>query len=94
MLDVNKLHQAQADFLSQYPGGFSNPAMIEIGKKHRMDKMVSMAKECFSKTACSNVTATADNMVKVVSRSSMVSMFEKPKFKGLYNGLMAMKKPF
>ena len=94
MLDTNKLHQAEADFLSQYPGGFNNPAMIEIGKKHRMDKMVSLAKECFSKTACSNVEATAENMVKVVSRASMISMFEKPKFKGFVARLSGDEKAF
>lgn len=94
MLDITKLHQAQADFLAQYPGGFSNPVMVEIGKKHRVDKMVTMAKECFSKEACSNVLATADNMVKVVSRSSMVSMFEKPKFKGFVQRLNNDEKAF
>ncbi len=94
MLDINKLHQAEADFLTQYPGGFSHPAMIEIGKKHRMDKMASMAKECFSKTACSNVLTTAENMVKAVSRSSMVSMFEKPKFKGFVQRLNNDEKAF
>ena len=94
MLDIHKLHQAQADFLTQYPGGFSNPVMIEIGKKHRVDKMVTMAKECFSKEACSNVLATADNMVKVVSRSSMVSMFEKPKLKGFVQRLNNDEKAF
>ena len=85
MLDINKLHQAEADFLVQYPGGFNNPAIVEIVKKHRMEKMVSMAKECFSKEACSDVLATADNMVKVVSRSSMVSMFENLNLKVLYS---------
>ena len=94
MLDINKLHQAQADFLVQYPGGFNNPAIVEIVKKHRMDKMVVMAKEYFSKEACSDVLATADNMVKVVSRSSMVSMFEKPKFKGFVQRLNNDEKAF
>ena len=94
MLDIKKLHQAEADFLSQYPGGFSNPVIIEVIKKHRMDKMVSLTNECFSKAACSNVEATADNMVKVISRSSMVSLFEKPKFKGFVQRLNGDEKAF
>ncbi|MDX2463816.1 MAG: hypothetical protein QNK31_04835 [Porticoccus sp.] len=94
MLDIQKLHQAQVDFLAQYPGGFSNPVMVEIGKKHKMDKMVGLAKEYFSKEACSNILATADNMVKVISRSSMVSKFEKPKFKGFVQRLNNDEKAF
>jgi len=94
MLELKKLKQVQADFLMQYPGGFSDPALVEIGKKHKMDKMVAFSQECFSKTACSNVHVTADNMVKVISRSSMVSMFEKPKFRDFVKGLNEDGKAF
>lgn len=81
MLDKNRLKELEAQFLADHPGGFQDPKLVEIGKKHRMDKMVAMTQECFSKPNCLNVRATAENMVKVVSRSSMVSMFEKPKFR-------------
>lgn len=94
MLSPSKLKQAQTEFLSHYPGGFSDPEMEKIGKKHRMDKMVAMAQECFSKKACKDVEVTADNMVKVVSRSSMVSMFEKPKFRDFVKGLSTDEKAF
>jgi hypothetical protein len=94
MLSIKKLHQAEADFLAQYPGGFSNPAMVEIARKHRMDQMVAMTRESFSKTACANVQETADNMVRVIGRSSMVSMFEKPKFKGFVQRLNTDEKAF
>ncbi len=94
MLDQKKLKQLQANFLMQYPKGFADPEMEKIGKKHRMDKMVDMAKECFSKTACSNVHVTADNMVKIISRSSMVSMFEKPKFRDFVKSLNEDEKAF
>lgn len=94
MLDPKKLRRAQADFLVRYPGGFADPEMQAIGKKHRMDKMVAMAVECFSKKACKDVAATADNMIKVVSRSSMVSMFEKPKFRDFVTRLPLHDKEF
>ncbi len=87
MLDLKRLKQAQADFLMQYPGGFDDPAMLAIAKKHNVNKMTALAQESFSKTACSNVHVAADNMVKVVSRSSMVSLFEKPKFRDFVKGL-------
>lgn len=94
MLDKAKLTELEARFLSDYPGGFQDPKLEEIGKKHRMDKMVAMTKECFSKTACLNVRATAENMVKIVSRSSMVSMFEKPKFRDFVHKLNEIDRDF
>lgn len=94
MLELKKLKQAQAEFFMRYPGGFSNPEMIAVGKKHRMDKMVTLAQEVFSENACANVPATAANMVKVVSRASMVSMFEKPKFRDFVRALSDDDKAF
>jgi hypothetical protein len=94
MLDKKRLKELEGDFLMQYPKGFNDPGFVEIGKKHKMDKMVEMAQECFTKTACSNIHVTADNMVKVVSRSSMVSMFEKPKFRDFVKNLGENDKAF
>ncbi|MFT7300193.1 MAG: hypothetical protein ACI89Z_000647 [Porticoccus sp.] len=94
MLDTSNRHQIEADFLSQYAGGFNNPVMIEIDRKHRMDKMVSLIKECFSKTACSNVVASAENMIKVDSRSSMLSMFKQSKFKEFVTRISGDEKAF
>ncbi|MGH1439652.1 MAG: hypothetical protein ACRBBR_06050 [Cellvibrionaceae bacterium] len=93
-LDTTELKKLEGDFLLQYPKGFNSPEMIEIGKKHKMNKMVEMAQEFFTKTACSNPNVTADNMVKMISRSSMVSMFEKPKFRDFVNNLNDNDKAF
>lgn len=94
MFDKTKLKKLEGDFLMRYPKGFEDPEMVAIGKKHKMDKMVEMAQECFKKRACANIHLTADNMIKVVSRSSMVSMFEKPKFKDFVNRLNDNDKAF
>ena len=80
-LERLKLKAAEADFLRRFPGGFADPEMQAIGKKHAMGKMVTMAEELFSKKALKDIDASAENMIKMVSRSSMVSMFEKPKFR-------------
>lgn len=80
-MNLEKLKAAEASFLRQYPGGFSGPAMQEIAKKHKMDKHIEFAQEHFTQDCYSQVEQTAANMVKLVSRSSMVSMFEKPKFR-------------
>lgn len=80
-MNRQKLKEAEAQFLQLYPGGFQHSEMQAIGKKHKMEQMIAMAQTSFVKKAFSDVTAVTGNMVKMISRSSMVSMFEKPKFR-------------
>jgi hypothetical protein len=93
-LDLTTLKQLEGDFLMRYPQGFNDPEMLAIAKKHKMSKMVELAQTSFKKRAFGNIHTTADNMVKVVSRASMVSMFEKPKFRDFVNNLSENDKAF
>ncbi len=93
-LDLTTLKQLEGDFLMRYPQGFNDPEMLAIAKKHKMSKMVELAQTSFKKRAFGNIHVTADNMVKVVSRASMVSMFEKPKFRDFVNNLSENDKAF
>jgi hypothetical protein len=86
-MNLNKLKQAEESFFKQYPGGFEHPDLIAIGKKHKMDKMITFTQEGFSKENFNSPNTIIENMTKVISRSSMVSMFEKPKFKTFVNAL-------
>lgn len=80
-MNMEKLKLAEAQFLHQYPGGFDDPEMQVIGKKHPVSKMSDFAQEAFSKKGFKNPNTLLDDLTKLVSRSSMVSMFEKPKFR-------------
>ena len=80
-LNKAKLKSLEDKFLSRYPGGFLNPALQAIGKKHKVEKMVEFSQEVFTKSEFQEPMLIIENMIKVVSRSSMVSVFEKPKFK-------------
>ncbi|MGB0750757.1 MAG: hypothetical protein ACPGQI_02315 [Gammaproteobacteria bacterium] len=86
-MNLDKLHEAQASFLMRYPDGFNDPAMATIRKKHNVNKMVEFSREALSKTNCQRPEALADAMLKIVSRSSMVSRFEKPPFQRFIDGL-------
>ena len=46
-----------------------------------MAKITAQTEEYFSSSTLEDINTAADNMVKVVSRSSMVSMFEKANFR-------------
>ena len=93
-LNSNKLKQAEAGFLSRYPGGFADPEMVKIGKRHPMAKMTAMVHDCFSARARRNIGQYAEDMAKVVGRSSMVSMFEKPKFRDFVKRLAPGEQSF
>ncbi len=80
-MNVNKLLQAEEAFYNRYPGGFSNPEMIAIRKTHKLDKMVELAQDSFAKRNFKLPDLIIENMIKVITRSSLVSVFEKPKFR-------------
>lgn len=86
-MNLKRLKQAEAEFLARYPGGFNHPDMVTIGKKHNVGRMTEQAKELLNKKAFQKTGPVLDSLIKIVSRSSMVSMFEKPKFRDYVNGL-------
>lgn len=86
-MNLQKLKIAEAHFLQSYPEGFADPALVKIGKRHNVDKMTGLAKEIFAKKQFDKPNAFLENLTKLVSRSSMVSMFEKPKFRDMVNDL-------
>lgn len=93
-MNLAKLKLAEAQFLSLYPEGFDDPGLEQIAKRHRIDKMVAFAQQSFGADCYSHVDRTVENMVKTISRSSMVSMFEKPKFKDFVGRLDQHQKAF
>jgi len=93
-MNLIKLRQAEQRFFSLHPDGFNDPTMQDIMKRHRMDKMVEFAQENFSENCYSHVDKTIENMVKIVNRSSMVSMFEKPKFRDFVGRLDQNQKAY
>ncbi|MEX0965494.1 MAG: hypothetical protein WDZ52_15820 [Pseudohongiellaceae bacterium] len=91
-MNLKKLKRAEEVFLTRYPGGFSHPEMAAIGKKHKMDKMIDLCHEVFAKKNFRDPPEIIEGMIKVVSRSSMVSIFEKPKFRDFARGLEPKQK--
>jgi hypothetical protein len=81
-MNLGKLKQAEEVFLQRYPAGFDNPEIIAIRKKkHNVDKMIAFAQESFAKRNFKLPDQIVRNMIKVVSRSSVISVFEKPRFR-------------
>ncbi len=87
-MNLRKLREAEALFLQRYPGGFQNEEMQKVvAKRHNVGKLSEFAATALAKKNFAKPGALLDDIVKIVSRSSMVSMFEKPKFRDYVNGL-------
>ncbi len=86
-MNLSRLRAAEKEFLFLYPGGFLHPEMEKLGKKHKMAQRVEQAQDMFSEDAFVRSQRVAEDMVKTVSRSSMVSLFEKPKFRDYVNAM-------
>jgi hypothetical protein len=80
-MNIEKLKEAEHNFLMKYPGGFNHPDMLVISKKHKPEKMKTLARESFAEELFDSPDLIMENMIKVITRSSMVSVFEKPKFR-------------
>lgn len=78
-----KLKEAEERFYRKYPGGFSNPLMLEIAKKHKVEKMNKLTQDSFVIENFEDPDKIVESMSKIISQSSLVSIFEKPKFRDL-----------
>ncbi len=80
-MNIQRLKEAKKHFYQLYPQGIADDQMNVIEKKHKPQKMMAMAQEFFQRDAFLNPDTLMENWVKIVSQSSMVSLFEKPKFR-------------
>jgi hypothetical protein len=87
-----KLKEAEEHFLLRFPGGFSHPRMVELAKKHKIEKMELLAQTSFAVEQFVDGPKILDSMLKVVSQSSLVSIFEKPKFRDWVKSLSSREK--
>ncbi len=80
-MNMDKLKEAQARFMLQYPGGFSHPEMLAIAKKHKVEKMNRMAQDSFGIEQFADPDKIARSFCEIIKQSSLVSVFEKVRFR-------------
>lgn len=85
-----RLQKAERKFLAQYPLGFETPELAAISKKHKMPALVAFAQGAF--VAEGDVQSFAQEEARIIqaakdliAKSTMVSLFEKPKFRDAVN---------
>lgn len=84
---IDILKAAEAEFFSIYPEGFDDPEMAAIKKRHKVAKMTEMAHDAFGKDKFGFTQEIVENMIKIVTRSSLISVFEKPKYRDYLRSL-------
>lgn len=91
-MNKTKLKEAEEKFIMRFPGGFSHPQMLELTKKHKVEKMKKLAQDSFAPEQFEHADSIVASIGKVVSQSSLISIFEKPKFRDVVNVLNASEK--
>lgn len=91
-MNKRKLKEAEERFFSRYPEGFSDPMIVEISKKHRVEKMNKLAQDSFVMEQFENPGTIVDSMNRIISQSALISVFEKPKFKELVKAMGDIEK--
>lgn len=86
-MNIERLKALEHDFLARYPEGFASPEMREVVKRHKPDKMYRLAQESFEDHKFDNPEFIIEKMIEIVRKSSMVSLFEKPKFRDYVKSL-------
>ena len=91
-MNYRRLKEAETRFLDQYPGGFQNPHMATVAKRHRVNQLSNYTRERFKPRNFRDTEVILESMVTIVSRSSMISVFEKPAFKSFVGSLSPKEK--
>lgn len=94
-MNLQKLKEAEAAFIQHYPGGLDHPEIVAIRKKrHNVNRMIAFAQENFSKRNFKLPDLIVENLVKTVGRSSVISVFEKARFRDFARALTGDDRKF
>lgn len=82
-MNLEKLKTAEAEFFARYPKGFEDEALVPLVKRHNTAKIGRQAQELFAEAAFGHPDEVCENFAKIVSKSSMISLFEKPRARAM-----------
>lgn len=86
-MNLRKLKEAEAAFLARFPKGFDDPGMEWVRKSHPVQRLAQFTRASVTEATLDQPRKFADTLFTIVSRSSMVSRFEKPLFRRFLESL-------
>lgn len=86
-MNLHKLQEAEAYFLELYPQGVEDVGLQPIIKRHNTAKIGEQVREMFAKENFTQPDIICENFVKIVSKSTLISLFEKPKVRDMIKSM-------
>lgn len=86
-MNLQKLKEAETSFLTFYPKGFEDEALLPIIKRHNTAKIGESVREMFAPDRFSRTEEIGENFAKIISKSSLISLFEKPKVRDMVKAM-------
>jgi len=82
-MNLDKLMTLETRFLDRYPLGFNDPELMAVAKKHKVEAMKTFVHEQFKRDNFDNPKRILEAFTKLIGKSSLVSVFEKAKFRDI-----------
>jgi len=86
-MNLQKLKEAEAYFFELYPQGFEDVGLLPIIKRHNTAKIGEQVREMFAKENFTQPDIICENFTKIVSKSTLISLFEKPKVRDMIQSM-------
>lgn len=86
-MNLQKLKNAEAYFLELYPEGINDVGLLPIIKKHGTAKIGEHVREMFAKENFTQPEFICENFAKTASKSTLISLFEKPKVRDMVKSM-------
>jgi len=86
-MNLEKLKIAEANFFAFYPKGFEDEALLAIIKRHNTEGIGKSVRELFAPERFRNPDEICESFAKIVSKSSLISLFEKPKVRDMIKSM-------
>lgn len=82
-MNLDKLKEAEANFFAFYPKGFEDVGLLPIIKRHNTEGIGKSVQELFAPERFRNADEICESFAKIVSKSTLISLFEKPKVRDM-----------
>ena len=89
---LEKLKVIEALFLESYPKGFQDEEILKIVKRFKSEKLSEEVNILFKKESFSQPEIICESFTKIISKSPLLSLFEKPKLRDAINSMGIYKK--
>ncbi|RBQ29877.1 hypothetical protein [Aliarcobacter vitoriensis] len=91
-MNTKKLKELEDNFFEYYPKGFEDDKLLAIIKRFNSTKFHQETKELFKKENFSQPELICDNFAKIISKSPLISLFEKPKVRDMIKSMNIYEK--